>query len=625
MNYKINLSGVETELLDGINEIKGLLNLEDNSDGIYLKTQKTSGGISIVRNADGCEIKYGGKVEFFRALSILIERFDELFSIEEKAKFSKLTAMVDNSRNAVMNIHSLKKLIRIMAIMGYTGLMLYTEDVYEVEGEPYFGYMRGKYTENEIKELDSYAQNFGIELIPCIQTLAHLNSLLKWPHYQDIKDNSDILLIGEEKTYQLIDKMFASAAKMYSSRNIHIGMDEAEMMGLGNYLKLHGCKDRLDIFIEHLNRVVEICKKYEFKPAIWSDMLFQIQFGTYYNITDSINSEIMERVPKELKFIYWDYYNSDIKHYENLIDQHLKLGREISFAGGAWKWVGFAPYNKWSLDTSKPALQACIKKGIKEVMVTLWGDNGNECSCFSVLPALALYSEQCYGDDLSDDRLAKRLKVCANCDFYDFMKLDIINELYDDKSELKVNNSSKYLLYNDPLNGMMDYHVISGKFNNYYKLYKYILSDCSKRSTGEWKYIFETLIELCNVLEIKCDFGVRLKMAYDKKDLRSLEAIRDHEIKDLIKRINKFHTVFRKQWNNDNKTVGFDVQDIRIGGLIMRIKALKIVLSDYLIGKTDKIEELEIERLSYTGTKIDDENINLIHNFWNTNCTPNNI
>ena len=34
-------------------------------------------------------------------------------------------------------------------------MQLYTEDVYEPEGEAYFGYLRGRYTKRELKELDA--------------------------------------------------------------------------------------------------------------------------------------------------------------------------------------------------------------------------------------------------------------------------------------------------------------------------------------------------------------------------------------------------------------------------------------------------------------------------------------
>ena len=83
--------------------------------------------------------------------------------------------------------------------------MLYTEDTFEVEEYPYFGHMRGKYTAAEIKELDAYALSLGIELIPCIQTLAHLNAMFKWEgEFWDVFDCDDILLCDEEKTYDIV-------------------------------------------------------------------------------------------------------------------------------------------------------------------------------------------------------------------------------------------------------------------------------------------------------------------------------------------------------------------------------------------------------------------------------------
>ena len=91
--------------------------------------------------------------------------------------------MIDCSRNAVMNTSAVKRWIDVTAGMGYNTLMLYTEDTYEVNNQPYFGYMRGRYSQAELRELDDYAAQKGMELIPCIQTLAHLNAIFRWPVY----------------------------------------------------------------------------------------------------------------------------------------------------------------------------------------------------------------------------------------------------------------------------------------------------------------------------------------------------------------------------------------------------------------------------------------------------------
>ena len=86
--------------------------------------------------------------------------------------------MMDCSRNGVMTVKQLKRFIDVIAKMGYNCLELYTEDTYEVDGEPYFGYMRGRYTKAEMKELDAYGESLGIEVIPCMQTLAHIKEFL---------------------------------------------------------------------------------------------------------------------------------------------------------------------------------------------------------------------------------------------------------------------------------------------------------------------------------------------------------------------------------------------------------------------------------------------------------------
>ena len=72
--------------------------------------------------------------------------------------FRTFGVMIDLSRNAVMTPKRLKEFLLILSRMGYNMAMLYTEDTYEIKGEEYFGYMRARYTEQELKDLDDYAE-----------------------------------------------------------------------------------------------------------------------------------------------------------------------------------------------------------------------------------------------------------------------------------------------------------------------------------------------------------------------------------------------------------------------------------------------------------------------------------
>ena len=212
-----------------------------------------------------------------------------------------LAAMLDCSRNAVMNLTSLKNYIDILSKFGYSRLMLYTEDTYEIKDEPYFGYLRGRYSRDELKEIDHYSKEKGVEVIPCIQTLAHLNAIYRWECYSKINDCNDILLLDDEKTYDLIEKMFITISECFTSRIVNIGMDEAHMMGLGKYLDLHGYQNRNEIFLKHLRKVVSIADKYGFKPIIWSDMFFRMACkGEYYEKDAVIDPKVVASVPENL-------------------------------------------------------------------------------------------------------------------------------------------------------------------------------------------------------------------------------------------------------------------------------------------------------------------------------------
>ena len=310
--------------------------------------------------------------------------------------------MVDCSRNAVMNPTALKRFVKVISALGYDTLMLYTEDTYEVDGEPYFGHQRGRYSKAELKEADEYCRKNGIELIPCIQTLARLNAMFKWANrYGAINDTADILLADDDRTYALIDKIFATLSECFTTRKIHIGMDEAYMVGLGKYRDKHGDNDRFEIINRHLHKVCDMADKYGFKPMIGSDMCCKraVCSSDYYSTADLEAIRKKANLPENLTLVYWDYYSTDYNRYSNMIEKNKAFGRPIAFAGGAWTWKGFAPDNQFSFDTTLPAVKACRDRGVKDIFFTMWGDNGGECSRFAVLPALCYSAELLEGNE----------------------------------------------------------------------------------------------------------------------------------------------------------------------------------------------------------------------------------
>ena len=545
--------------------------------------------------------------------------------LEETVGFRRFGTMLDCSRNAVMTVEALKRWIDLTADLGYNTLLLYTEDTYEIEGEPYFGYMRGRYTKEELREADRYARSKGMEVIPCIQTLAHLNAIVRWPAYQGHVDTGDILLAGDEAVYELIDKMFATVSRCIESRTVNIGMDEAHMIGRGKYYDLHGDSDRSQILIEHVKRVAQIGERYGLTLAMWSDMFFRLAAGGEYYAQDvNIDESIRQQIPKNVELIYWDYYSTDKSRYDGMLSAHNKLKEGTWFAGGLWTWMGFAPHNGYSIKATRAALCSCREQGTQDVFLTMWGDNGGECSKFAMLPALFYAAELAKGNE-DINTIKEKFRQKYGIAFDEFLLLDLPGT--PGVSDDHVRDAEKYLLYNDCFMGLFDANL-AGDEGAKYAVCKENLEKVEH--TGEWSLLFETQKALCQVLELKALLGVRThkiyaawkaagdKMAESRKEMEELLS----DYRKLLDKLDSFYKTYKKQWFSENKPHGFDVQDIRLGGLSRRIQSCLERLEDLYQGKIQVIEELEEEQLDIRGVPGTPGDA-LYFNSWSTNVTAN--
>lgn len=595
-------------LEEGVGILSQELGFTISPDGLAVTVECNPGGeLEVRKNGKNIIIRFSKRIHFFRALGLLVESLQEGcdFSITEEPQFDMNGAMFDVSQgNAVINVENIKKLLLKMAVMGLNMLMLYVEDSYEIKDEPYFGYMRGRYAYEELKECDDFADIFGIEMIPCMQTLAHLIDALKWQCYSDIKDDDDTLLVGYDKTYEFIEKMILAASAPFRSKRIHIGMDEAWKLGQGKYLLLNGYKDKFEIMTEHLKRVVGITTKYGLEPLIWSDMYFRAASKSgrdYYDKESIISKDIIDLVPDEVRLVYWDYYHFDEEFYFDWIQRHRAFGSQPVFAGAVYSWSGFCAHYHKTFAVTHPALNACKKEGIREVFVTVWGDGGTESNIYSNLLGLQLYAEHGYTRELDLEKLKKRFKFCTGANYDDFMDITYLDKLPGTDPEGHYSyNPCKYLLWQDILSGLFDKNIEGLSIGNHYESIRKRMEGCIA-SNGEFGFLFEFLEKLCSVLSLKAEMGLNITCAYKNGDYGTLRDIAEHKLPELLERVIGLRRYHRELWMRINKPLGWEVLDIRYGGLVMRIDTAVDRLTSYLQGKIGAIEELEQEKLYFSG------------------------
>ena len=518
-----------------------------------------------------------------------------------------LGVMLDCSRSAVMNVETVKKYADIIKKMGYNTLMLYTEDTYEVDNQPWFGHWRGRYSKEELKSIDDYCYSIGIEVVPCIQTLAHLEYLFKWDEiYGPIKDCDNILLAGAEGTYNLIEDMISTIVQCFRSKKIHIGMDEAHNVGNGKYKALNGTQDRFEIINSHLHRVCEILEKYDLEAMIWSDMFVRLALDVQDQYDDGDVSKILEKskLPENVTLVYWDYDTKDYEKCVKLIKTNKSFERKVYFAGGAQSWCGFTSDCEYSINCMDKALQACLDEEIDGVFLTIWGNNGAECSYFTALPTL-LYTAEVFNGNRDMESIKKKFRSIVGCVFDAFMLLDKL----DKPGGRHYMGACKYLLYNDVFMGLKDYLCKTEDDLFFEGMAKQIHSIEEK---GNYAYLFDSCEKLAETLAVKAALGIRTREAYQKRDIPLLEnIIKDYDV--FVERMYEFYDTFQKLWFTENKPHGFDVHDIRFGGVIHRANSCKKRLMQLVNGEINSIPELDEAVLDSKGC-VD---------WWPDLCSPN--
>lgn len=536
---------------------------------------------------------------------------------EEASRLDTLGLMLDCSRNAVPLLSTVKLFLSRMALMGMNLFMLYTEDTYEVPGEPHIGYLRGRFTQKEIRELDAYAATLGIEMIPCIQTLAHLAQPLRWwKQYGGVTGSEGVLRIGEPKTYELVEKMIRAASGPYRSKRIHLGMDEAAL-GHGKNKPAPG-KTNFDLMTDHLARVVEIAVTAGLEPMIWSDMFFTIAREHGGNVPP----EVAAKLPGGVRLVYWDYYQCDPAGYEKQVDLHRAMGKEPIFAPGLWTdnvWWGHFTHARLDTDAGMIAMK---NRGVREAFTTLWGDDGAAGNMMSALPAIQHFAEHGYRDTVSDADLSRQVRGSCGWDleamrtgeqidspptlaptlreWADHMGMKMpayVDDLLDTRGiNFFGHNPGNYLLWNDPMVGIYDGHLEKLPLAAEYAKVAANLAAARKAGPCE-KNMLGLVYELARVLEVKADLGVRLREAYMKKDRKALARLSKQTLPEALRRVKRAHEAHRVLWFTLYKPNGYEVQDLRWSGLEGRLRSAKLRVDDYLAGRVDALPELAEKRL----------------------------
>ncbi len=514
--------------------------------------------------------------------------------------FFKTFAVLRICFPGVVTVAHFKHWLLRVALLGYNMALLYAKDTYQVPGETYFGYMRGAYSAEEIREIDAFAQKLGIEIVACIQVLGHLEPVLRWAAYGKVRDTSVCIRVDEPDSYSLLEKMIRFWSDALSSRRIHLGMDETHDLGRGNFMDIHGYEEPFRIYNRHLGKICGICEKLHLKPMIWADMYFRYasKSGAYYDLSAEVPENVKAAIPEMVQLCYWDYYNTEKDFYAAMLKHTTALtSRKALMATGLWTWERSWYDHGKSEPRVRPCIDACRETGTDEIIFTMWGHVAT-CEFESAFAGMAWAADYANNGAADPERISAVYRAVCGTSYELQLKTSEIGFQYTKADGGVLDVVDVAVLWDDPLMGIVWHEYLAhgadiweAALESYRKTLAAIAPYRDDKKAGYIDYGWN----VCSVLVRKVDFRMRLLKAYEANDREGLRTLAEKDVPEIVEAIESLMASYREQWVRSCKLWGLEINQIRLAGLRERYREAGRRIESYLDGTAKAIEELEIK------------------------------
>lgn len=557
-------------------------------EGVSVHAERSDDGANFTRrDGDG---KY---TVFYAGRSGLAESLGDLLcgDIHEepwKNAFDFRGIMIDCSRGGVPKAGFLKRCIAKMALMGLSHLALYTEDTYEVEGEPFIGFARGGYSKEEIRELDAFALELGVEMFPCIQTLGHLEHIFKNPRYKKFSDGPRILNVNAPEAVGFMEKLILNASEPYHSNLIHLGADEPWGLGYGSSLDFDSPVKPKEIYLRHLSNLAEVCGRNGLRGIIWSDYILG------HSENEALNGEELSRIPVGLVLDYWNYTAENGTEHDANLKCLRKTGAGLMISPGLRSWNRFFGNSGKAALTGDVFFESALRNGVRNAMTTLWGDDGSEALFLTNWASIAHQLCRMRDPGASIPFIHARLKGIAGFAPQRFDAIDMMNS--GEPLELEIENPNncpgKQLFYDDPMYGFLA-HACKwpGADGHYLNAFHDIR--CLPPVSPEDRSLRKLGMLFADALRKKVKASCLAREGYLTRNRNILKHAIRH-CADAEAAVGKFRREYRDLWMAERKPFGFEVVDVRLAGVAARLETMRARLRGHL-ETGEKIEEFDLQ------------------------------
>ncbi|RWZ64430.1 glycoside hydrolase [Labedella populi] len=268
-------------------------------------------GFRLRADASGIEVRYADA----RGLRYALATLDQLrahpdfttsvVDIEDHPDFAVRGYMLDVSRDRVPTRATLLRYLDLAERARLNHFELYIEHTFAYEGHDLVWQDASPFTVADLRWFDAECVARGIDFVPSVNCLGHMERWLKHPAYKDRSETPDGYVWGFENraaatlepTRENADftlGLLLEIAETTSSGKINIGADEPFELGQGASADAVAERGRGEVYFEYVRHLLERLTERGYQVEFWADIFAE-------------HPELMGRVPQGAVPVVWQY------------------------------------------------------------------------------------------------------------------------------------------------------------------------------------------------------------------------------------------------------------------------------------------------------------------------------
>lgn len=184
----------------------------------------------------------------------------------------------------------LMQLPKVFAAARYNAVVVEWEDAFPWTVDERFR-SRTAYTPQQVMEFHNLCKQNGLEIIPLVQCLGHLETVLAlddYAHLREVANLSDVLNPLADGARDIIERMIDDVLALTPDcRYFHLGGDEAWTFGshcdTKKFIEEHG-KGKL--YLHHVEPLLDKLQAKNIRPILWHDMMTEWDDESLLGIKD---------------------------------------------------------------------------------------------------------------------------------------------------------------------------------------------------------------------------------------------------------------------------------------------------------------------------------------------------